>query len=239
MSTLAEFATKTTDAKRDLRFERKFRVSGIERSQLEAWILGQPALFRERYRPRSVNNIYFDTLGLAHYDAHVEGNTQRVKVRVRWYGEWLGDIPRPTLELKLKDGPVGYKRSYRLEPFALARQFESSQVTRAIAACDLPATVRSLLQTVTPQLVNRYRRRYFESACGRFRMTLDDALEYYAVPQRRRKFGAPVREEGILILEVKYPDAAENDAARVISRVPFPLCRNSKYVSGIAHVYGL
>ncbi len=103
----------------DYRYERKFLVTEVDVAELDALVRYHPAVFSGIYHPRSINNIYFDSLdGTSHLE-NVEGNASRVKFRIRWYGDLLGQVDKPVLELKIKRGFLGRKESFRLTPFYL------------------------------------------------------------------------------------------------------------------------
>ena len=104
--------------KKNYRFERKFFVSSLTTSHVQAIIKNHPSLFRETFPTRQINNIYLDTLDMSHYWDNVAGVSKRVKVRIRWYGELFGEITSPVLEFKIKNNSVGTKVSFSLAPFS-------------------------------------------------------------------------------------------------------------------------
>ena len=94
---------------RTFRYERKFLVEELMLPQVATLIKGHPRMFYAPYPPRYVNNLYLDTPDMVNYFDNVDGAMQRRKVRVRWYGEPFGEINRPMLEVKVKEGLVGTK----------------------------------------------------------------------------------------------------------------------------------
>jgi len=62
--------------------------------------------FKETYKERIVNSIYFDNPEYHNFFDNVEGNQNRFKVRIRWYGD---DIKNSKLEIKVKEGLFGKK----------------------------------------------------------------------------------------------------------------------------------
>ena len=67
--------------------------------------------FEEIYSPRKVNNIYYDTINLSSLTETKEGLSNRVKYRVRWYGETFKKSNK-NLELKIKSEFLNRKKSY-------------------------------------------------------------------------------------------------------------------------------
>ena len=75
-------------------------------------ILLSPAFFKEIYYERRVNNIYLDSFDYANYYANINGEQNRVKQRIRWYGDTF-DAKTPILEYKIKHGELGIKAILR------------------------------------------------------------------------------------------------------------------------------
>ena len=99
------------------RYERKFLISQLSRHEIESIIRLHPAAFSEIYHQRFVNNIYFDTVGLSAYKDNLTGISDRLKVRIRWYGDLFCLIEEPFLELKIKRGFLGGKLRFPLASF--------------------------------------------------------------------------------------------------------------------------
>ena len=217
-----------------MRYERKFAIFELGVAETEALIRFHPAVFREIYHPRSVNNVYFDTPSLEHYHANLRGIAQRVKCRIRWYGKPSGPIARPTLELKRKSGLLGSKESHPLQPFDLDDRFDARHV---LEKSDLPATLRCDLGPLHPILMNRYRRRYFLSHDGKYRLTVDSELAYRTVGRGVSRFPAWLPGDGRVIVELKFGVGGEAGASRIATRFPFRITRSSKYVLGIEALY--
>ena len=170
------------------RYEHKLVLHDLDVHELEAIVKLHPAMFIERYQPRNINNIYLDNIAMTNYVANVEGNADRRKVRVRWYGDLFGFVKSPTLEFKIKHGLIGTKHSYKLSPFTIDQQFGFDKLTQLFGESDLPDVVRHDLAIQRPTLINRYRRKYFETTDRRFRVTLDYELQYYHVEPHGNTF---------------------------------------------------
>jgi hypothetical protein len=83
-------------------------------------------------------------------------------------------------------------------------------------------------------LLNRYRRRYFASADGRLRMTLDWELAYW--DQRFRgapNFDSRVHAPAMLVVELKCAAEDRRLFGRALAGIPIRVARNSKYVNGL------
>ena len=223
---------------RTFRYERKFLVDELLPCQVDALIKLHPRLFFAPYPPRFVNNLYFDTPDMENYYDNIHGASRRRKVRVRWYGASFGELNRPMLEIKVKDGLVGTKYAYPLPQFCLDQRFCNTYFRNLVINSDLPENVRRDLGNLEVVLFNRYYRHYYASRDGHFRLTLDSGMTYH---KANGAFGNTFTHRQInyhdLTVELKYAVDQEPQANRVASFFPFRVTRNSKYVQGIELVY--
>jgi hypothetical protein len=215
------------------RYERKMLPPNTDPAAVEHRIRLHPAGFREVYPPREVNNLYLDTPGRADFHEHVQGVSARSKTRIRWYGPLNGTIDRATLELKIKRGGVGRKESYPIENFSLRHAADADALRPLLKAMAAPGAVRAAVELRRPSLVNRYARRYYLSADGLVRLTLDTQLHYFDPRHPDRPLNHPVRDARAVVLELKYAPDQAGLAAAIVNRLPFRLARCSKYVEGV------
>lgn len=220
-------------AAKSYRYERKFVVAELSPPEIRSLVRLHPSLFYEPYPPRCVNNIYYDSLDMASYFGNLDGTAHRVKVRIRWYGDLLGHIDKPTLELKIKHGLVGDKESYPLAAFCLTENGAWPDPAELTDPATVPPALRNRLLSLRPSLLNRYHRRYYQSADRRFRLTIDDCLDYYAVNSRANTFSRSWRDHRNCVVELKYDPSHAPLAAQIINAFPFRLSRNSKYINGV------
>jgi hypothetical protein len=220
------------------RYERKIAIEGLSLQELRLWVRTHPAVFREHYPAREVNNVYLDTPELAAYTVHVDGAERRFKLRVRWYGASRGRVEAPVLEVKLKRGNVGTKHRFALPPLDYDGGLDVGAVRAAVAPQVADRAVAAALDRAVPVLFNRYHRHYWASGDGRLRLTLDTGLRFESV--RGRRIG-PVDahdERDVLVFELKYGVADEALAAQVFQGLPLRLGKSSKYLRGIARLGG-
>jgi SPX domain protein involved in polyphosphate accumulation len=196
-----------------------------------------PACFSEIFFERTVNNIYFDTFGFQNYYDNVEGSRERLKVRIRWYGNLFGNISSPVLEHKIKKGLLGKKDSFLLGDFLLDKNFHKSTIEGAAKGAKLPPNVKDELLTLHPALLNSYVRRYFLSADKKFRVTVDRQLSYYRISYGQNTFLNSFTNHSGTVLELKYDAEFEPEAKEVATLFPFMMTKNSKYLSGIENLF--
>jgi hypothetical protein len=218
------------DANDEWRYERKCLIQTLSQDTIVQAIKRHPAGFKDIYYPRYINNIYFDTQDLASYDDNVNGKADRLKVRIRWYGDLLGEIEAPNLELKIKKGCVGKKESYPLKSMILKTGDTDKPLSHYVNVDSISNTLYTTLADLNSTLINRYCRRYFLSLDQRYRLTLDTELQYYD-PQSKSLTGS--KDAHTKIVEIKYYQDADNDAEDICSAFPFNSTKSSKYVLGI------
>ena len=225
--------------KNSYRYERKFFISELTKHQVVSFIKLHPAMFSEIFHQRVVNNIYFDSFNLTNYIDSIEGSTYRMKVRIRWYGELFGHIGKPVFELKIKHGLLGKKESYPLSPFELNNSFNTHMVLNIISESDIPELLKMQLKCLKPILLNCYSRRYFRSANGDYRITLDTNQIFYSVHRLNNLFLNRSHDDINVILELKYNQDMDHNANSITNCFPFRLTKSSKYVTGIDRLYNV
>ena len=222
------------DKEHKYRLERKFTVPDIFKFEgIEQIIKLNSFHFREVYHKRQVNNIYFDTAAYNDYFDNVLGVSDRKKIRIRWYGDSLGFIEKPVLEIKIKKGLVGDKWSFRLNSFTLDNSFTNDTIQKVFSETELPLPIYESLKMVSPTLLNSYSRRYYVSADNRFRVTIDFKLLYHRIGKRFNNFNFEPNKDANKIVELKYGLSDDKDANAISTQFPFRLNKNSKYVNGV------
>ena len=202
-------------------------------------IKNHPAMFNEIYQPRFVNNIYFDTIDLTNYNDNVNGKSERLKVRIRWYGDLLGNIVNPVLELKYKKAYTGTKVKYMLNPFRLNDVYSHELQQEMFEESDIPLVLKDYLKSMRPYMLNRYYRKYFQSSDHKFTVTpIDSMLEFYRVMASNNNFLYKCIDQGSVIVELKYPETNEDVAESIGVSLPFRLTKSSKYIQGMDLLYG-
>ncbi|MFC1716539.1 polyphosphate polymerase domain-containing protein [Candidatus Poribacteria bacterium] len=220
------------------RYERKFLISGLMRQEVESLVTLHPAMFSEIYHQRFINNIYLDSSDMRSYFDNVNGSQHRKKLRIRWYGDLFGAIEEPILELKTKDGLLGSKLSFALRPFSVdERNFRFDEIMNAVEGSDIADAIRAEFAFLEPVLINRYSRKYYMSADGDYRITIDSDVAFYRVNTHNRSLSHKLSDSTDTILELKYHQDRDYRAKRIASHFPFRMTKSSKYVSGIEKLY--
>lgn len=218
------------------RYERKFVVSDMHYAGILQAVRNHPAAFGVIFHPRYINNIYLDSNDLDFFYDNVSGKGSRKKARIRWYGNLTGDIVKPILEFKIREGFLGNKLLFPLKPFKLDETFNMEVLNQVFADSDLPDWAYEVLQHMKPSLLNRYNREYFSTFDDKFRLTIDSDLSYHAIEPVNNTFLKSYHGEDFIV-EVKYDFVNDKDAVFVTANLPFRLTKNSKYVNGMELLY--
>lgn len=216
----------------DYRFERKFYVEDLSTREIEALVFAHPAMFSPIHARRFVNNVYFDAPDRRALVENVDGVADRCKVRIRWYGDLIGEH-RAALEFKIKRGQVGRKATFDAGRIAVSPGLSRRALARALRAVAVPPAFAELVIASEPTLVNRYRRRYYLSADGRYRLTLDDEQEFFPFVAGAATLLHRSRDRRGSVVELKYAPEHDGGAAAVTNVFPFRLTKSSKYVTGL------
>lgn len=212
-----------------MRYERKYRIEGVNRALILQSLRMHPAALRPIYQPRQINNIYFDTPGFITYKDNVVGQATRLKFRVRWYGKQIRFAENPKLEIKIRNNELGDKKQFDLPDFHLSNFNEL--IKKVNQLCPEAGGM------LRPVLINSYQREYFSTKDERFRLTLDDNLEYSPLLYGSFLLKHLFQEENTRILELKYEADLEATVDRIAQHIPFRRTKNSKYVTGIELCY--
>lgn len=220
------------DAPQRGRREYKHLLPSLQGRRAVAWVTSRARALREEYAPRQVSSLYFDSEGYSAYRQSNAGASERVKVRLRWYGAL--DCASPlTLEFKHRANHLGWKTQH---PFSFADLAECN--LRALASRfegTLSAEERALVaQLRVPILITSYLRHYFVTADGGIRVTVDTGLHY--LDQRVRpalNLTRDARHCDFAVVECKLEPGRDMHAPRLLCGIPVRHTRFSKYCHGL------
>ena len=217
------------------RYERKFNIPKHLESIGLALIRSKCSDLSELYEQRQVNSFYYDTCNFKFARQNINGNSNRKKIRLRYYGDQIF-LKNPQIEIKSKFGNVGTK-----EVIGMNKKNETNNVIYNIEQFnkihELDLNINISLIDLKPVLFVSYLRKYFISNCNRFRFTLDKNISYKAVDFALNKNFLNNNqfvnaEESIL--EIKYNVRDEINELIKYLEFPFRVTRYSKYVTGLS-----
>lgn len=217
-----------TDPPHGGRREYKHLLPSLSGVRAESWVTTRVRGLREEYPPRQVSSLYLDSASYSCYCQSNAGASERVKVRLRWYGALAADSPL-TLEFKHRANHLGWKTQHRFTlPDFGGRNLRSLalQLEEGVGAVD-----RALMaQLRIPILVTSYHRHYFVTTDGGIRVTVDTALRYF--DQRLRPTLNLTRDAlqcDFAVVECKLEPRGEAHAGRLLRALPLRPTRFSKY----------
>lgn len=208
------------------RYETKIVVKDSSVSNLMNEVYTNPLMFTSLFIPRMVNNLYFDTLDLDHFHDHIYGYPKRLKVRLRWYGDF-NSIQNATIEIKKKESTVGSKISFPVTGNIDLN--ESISLLDIFKKTSAPIQTQESLSNLVPSLYNRYHRTYYISANGKVRLTIDSDINHKSV---HTSFWTEEPND-LRIVEFKYNQKEFFDGERALKNFSFVQDKSSKYVRGL------
>jgi len=216
-----------------LRHELKFIAVWPISYRIQELIKLNPGQFSEIYKPRFINNIYFDSVDFKDYTDTINGISNRKKIRVRWYGNFFGLINDPVLEIKEKKGMAVRKTLHSFPNFQLKPSMNIRSILQNISKTDCYQFIKNR----KPSVINRYERKYFLSRNRRFRLTLDTNQQF----SNPNNINSPKKIDLIqpkrTIIELKYDIQWAKDAANVTDALKLRLNKNSKYINTLKTLY--
>lgn len=205
-----------------MRYERKYRIESSTATRVYLELMCNPVSFKEAFPDRIVNSIYYDDINYSAYNDNLLGIADRVKYRVRWYGDTLDKIKSPVLEKKIKHSLLGTKEYHQMENFSLSQ-----------SAPELSKSILQISNQLFPHVIVRYRRTYLESMDGLLRATIDKELQYINLVNG--KVTEQSHKDDVVILEIKYNQEHTKVANNCMQLLPYRLTKNSKYVSAMSY----
>lgn len=208
-----------------MRYERKYKVEGLEQYALEQLLFAHPAAFEKSFPDRQINNLYWDTPGWDCAQDNVSGVASRTKIRVRWYGAVEAILRNPVLEIKSKTNLLGGKTLTPLPDCTW-------QALQELVAEQLRERFPDKVYQAV--LVNTYLRAYYQSLDGRFRLTIDREMVYG--PCLPWHFATPIKDSGIVV-ELKYDEGEDKAADEIARYLRLRMTKHAKYTQGISLAY--
>ena len=207
------------------RYELKYAIDHLHAAAISEAILCHPASFSKAFPDRQINNIYLDTLDFDCFHQNVDGNENRSKMRLRWYGQHEFPTAKSTLEIKHKKAELGWKENFEVG---------SANINSAAKLMDAVHAVRPSQSLLAPMLHNTYQRSYYLSSDEKFRVTIDTEQQF-RLPFR--EFSPVNSRRYPVILELKYAAEDAKYAREITNYFKFRHTKNSKYVTGIEALY--
>jgi len=178
-----------------------------------------------------VRSVYFDDDALSAYYDKLAGVSVRTKYRLRFYDMDAGHI---FFEVKRRRGQRMAKSSVPVSRACAERMLSEKSLPRETLTNPILAEFDALWRAggLRPRVIADYTRTAFTHPFSETRVTLDSDVcaETYCLENVFvRHASAPVLEDGMVVLEVKFNEQLPPFVAQWLSGAPKILCANSKY----------
>ena len=215
----------------DKRIELKNLLPLRHLHRVEASLLASPLCFQESFPPREINSLYFDTPDFKTINESFSGISTRAKHRFRWYGKLLA-ANNLTYEIKCKKGHLSWKF---LTPLEFSIDTEARDWDAALTDNSGVSSSRIIsLPGSRPVSIVSYYRRYYESANGRIRVTLDNEISFLdQTTYFRPNFSYSRNSPEKLVVEIKLSQKDSTLLEELKRTLDFVPQRFSKYCESL------
>jgi SPX domain protein involved in polyphosphate accumulation len=207
------------------RYEIKYILDTVDLSNVLSWIYTKTN-FTETYKSRVVNSLYLDDLDFSSAKDNLSGVVSRKKTRLRWYDNNTEN--NPLLEIKYRDGRLGYKKSYIIG--------ELEDILFDINVYEIMEKIKNTVifeQYMSPTLHVCYERRYFQNL-DNIRITLDTNIKFYQPTLFSKLYSSVPYAYTYSIFEIKFGASNKYNVANIIRPTFITPKRHSKYLIGLA-----
>jgi hypothetical protein len=216
---------------KDKRYELKFVLDQTEYQESRVFLLQK--YFKKRYKNRTVNSLYFETLDFKSVRDNLTGISKRKKIRLRWYDK--GDSPQ--IEIKQRSNRLGSKNRISLDDISPIEIYQNSisQLSKKIFI-----SLKDKNQVIPnnyflPQLYVNYEREYFENR-NNIRITIDRKINFSNVMKYKCLNDLKRINYNKIILELKFDPNRKNYVSNLIKNLKLTPCRHSKYLAGMSKI---
>jgi hypothetical protein len=215
------------------RQEIKFVCYLHDLDKISTWLKSLEITTRKSYSDRYVNNIYLDTYDYSAYASNLSGESRRIKVRYRWYGQ-DNLIDKGRLEVKTKRNYYGWKYGYDVDSNPYVSGLTLKKFLNNIRdSIDLNGR-QWIDDNPLPVILNRYKRSYYETSDEKIRITIDRSQQVFdqrflIYPNFTKKALLP----DTVVIEVKFDRKDRALASRIVRGIPVRVSRHSKYMNAV------
>lgn len=229
--------------KQSLRQEIKYKIFIKDLPILYSWIYSQ-SNFCKSYNNRGVNSVYYDTPNYDFAASNMSGESQRIKIRARYYSPLEGDAIKTfcasgqefVFELKRKKNSFSDKLIIGKTEFTsdetITGRLSSLNKSLKKSQTELPnISIFSLHDTVHLS----YEREYYEDKfCKTIRLTVDKNIFFQ---KSRPLSNANLLSNNYVIAELKFTPKDLQKVEVLMRNFPFRRVRSSKYISAMSQLH--
>ena len=185
--------------------------------------------FKEIFKERLVNSIYFDDYNLTNLLETIDGEKYRSKIRLRWYGKIKDINNNPNLEEKIKVNTKNYKIFYPIKLKKVKNKINIKEIHNEIQGqLNKNKFISLKIKNTLPTSFVSYQRSYF--AKSKLRVTIDKDLKFKKfIGDRYLSENENFEKKKFLILEFKFNDESYDLIKFISSQIPNRFTKFSKY----------
>lgn len=192
--------------------------------------------FKEIYERRKINSIYLDTFDLNDFKDTVDGEKQRSKLRMRWYGQTFNSTIKPILENKIKINNKNFKIKQNLKNLQILNDLSYNKIKKYLNDSEVQdPNILVKFQRRNPNIFISYDRRYY--MFKNIRITMDSNLHYRDFYKNNKiSKNDFIKKKNFHILEMKYDDDQFNNVTILTNKFRNRVTKFSKYEYSLMNI---
>ena len=192
--------------------------------------------FKEIYERRKINSIYLDTFDLNDFKDTVDGEKQRSKLRMRWYGQTFNSTIKPTLENKIKINNKNFKIKQNLKNLQILNDLSYNKIKKYLNDSEVQdPNILVKFQRRNPNIFISYDRRYY--MFKNIRITMDSNLHYRDFYKNNKiSKNDFIKKKNFHVLEMKYDDDQFNNVTILTNKFRNRVTKFSKYEYSLMNI---
>ena len=192
--------------------------------------------FKEIYEKRKINSIYLDTFDLNDFKDTVDGEKQRSKLRMRWYGQTFNSTIKPILENKIKINNKNFKIKQNLKNLQILNDLSYNKIKKYLNDAEVQdPNILVKFQRRNPNIFISYDRRYY--MFKNIRITMDSNLHYRDFYKNNKiSKNDFIKKKNFHILEMKYDDDQFNNVTILTNKFRNRVTKFSKYEYSLMNI---
>jgi hypothetical protein len=227
----------------NIRREIKFKIFIKDLGKFYSWLYNSP--FKRKYDNRGVNSLYYDTINLDFANDNISGQSNRIKIRTRWYTEnnenFLNNFSNNDFfrfEIKRKKNNYSDKILFSKKFSDKKRSIFEQRVFLKKELKNELSKFSELSHLILNDIVFvSYNREYFEHTFSEnIRITIDKDLACLICSKIPNSKNTKIANN-FIIVELKFKQENESLVKNILKNFPFRQIRSSKYLYAISKYY--
>ena len=231
--------------KNNIRREIKFKIFIKDISKFYSWLYNSS--FKKKYNKRGVNSLYYDTINLDFANDNISGQSNRIKIRARWYTENNGNFLNEFSNNKFFRFEIKRKKNNYSDKICSTNKFSDRKNSVIEQRAFLKKELKNELikfSELSHLILNDivfvgYNREYFgHTFSENIRLTIDKDLSCLICSKIPNSKNTKIANN-FIIVELKFKQENENLVKNILKTFPFRQIRSSKYLYAISKYYRL